>query len=434
MKVLLFLLQKEFIQIGRDKTILLLLFLITVILVFILPRSAQMRLGQVPLSVVDHDRTEMSSKFLQKLVSTDCFTIGAYEDSYEEGLKKMEMNETEGLVVIPRGFEKKMMTGKGASVRVEIDAVNSVLAGLSSFYFTQIYQQYLMECLAGVGFQTGFTLESQEELMAKAQAQEPSRRDNQPLVAPAYGGKAATDALSRYAGQSTLRMTVDVPAIEGARNADYSLVELTTSKRYNPDGISRKYQIAAIIAILVCLVGTVLSALNIVTEKESGTIEQMNVTPVRKSVFILSKLIPSWVIGMLILTLGLFFSWLLYGVTPEGGYLGIYVVSFIFLMAMVGFGVLLSTACRNQQQVMLLCFFFLLIICLLCGMWSPIGSMPVWARFIADINPLRYYVEAIRLFYAYGSSLGDATRYIWILCVFIAIFNIWAVWNFRKAR
>ena len=77
MKVLLFLLQKEFIQIGRDKTILLLLFLITVILVFILPRSAQMRLGQVPLSVVDHDRTEMSSKFLQKLVSTDCFTIGA---------------------------------------------------------------------------------------------------------------------------------------------------------------------------------------------------------------------------------------------------------------------------------------------------------------------------------------------------------------------
>lgn len=101
---------------------------------------------------------------------------------------------------------------------------------------------------------------------------------------------------------------------------------------------------------------------------------------------------------------------------------------------MVGFGVLISTACRNQQQAMLLCFFFLLIICLLCGMWTPIDSMPGWARIIADINPLRYYIEVMRLFFAYGSELRYVLPQIGALGVFIVVFNTWAIWNFRKAR
>ncbi|MFR5656491.1 MAG: ABC transporter permease [Butyricimonas faecihominis] len=183
----------------------------------------------------------------------------------------------------------------------------------------------------------------------------------------------------------------------------------------------------------MCIIGAVLSALNIVTEGER-TIEQMNVSPVKRGYFILSKIIPFWVIGMVILTIGLVIVWMLYDVVPRGSYGSIYVVSFLFLVSMVGFGVLISTACRNQQQAMLLCFFFLLIICLLCGMWTPIDSMPVWARIIADINPLRYYVSSMRLIFAYGSGLRHLLPQIGMLCVFIAVFNTWAVWNFRKAR
>ena len=177
-----------------------------------------------------------------------------------------------------------------------------------------------------------------------------------------------------------------------------------------------------------------MAALNIVTEKESGTIEQMNVSPVKRGAFIFSKIIPSWVIGMAILTLGLIIVRVMYGIVPQSSYWSIYLVSFLFLVSMVGFGVLISTACRNQQQAMLLCFFFLLIICLLCGMWTPIDSMPGWARVIADINPLRYYIEVMRLFFAYGSELRHVLPQIGALGVFIVVFNTWAIWNFRKAR
>ena len=204
--------------------------------------------------------------------------------------------------------------------------------------------------------------------------------------------------------------------------------------RYNPDGESSLYQIPSLLAILVCIIGTVLAALNIVTEKESGTIEQMNVSPVKRGAFIFSKIIPSWVIGMAILTLGLIIVRVMYGIVPQSSYWSIYLVSFLFLVSMVGFGVLISTACRNQQQAMLLCFFFLLIICLLCGMWTPIDSMPGWARVIADINPLRYYIEVMRLFFAYGSELRHVLPQIGALGVFIVVFNTWAIWNFRKAR
>ena len=137
---------------------------------------------------------------------------------------------------------------------------------------------------------------------------------------------------------------------------------------------------------------------------------------------------------MVILTIGLIIVWLVYGIVPRGSYGSIYIVSFLFLVAMVGFGILISTACRNQQQAMLLCFFFLLIICLLCGMWTPIDSMPAWARVIADINPLRYYVQMMRLFFAYGSELRHVLPQIGMLCVFIVVFNGWAIWNFRKAK
>lgn len=404
MKMLGFLLQKEFIQVFRDKTILLILFLITVILLFILPRAAKIETGELPISVVDHDRTGMSVDFIQKLASSDQFSIGAYVDSYDEALQAMEKNQTSGVLEIPKGFEKHIMAMEVAPIMLEIDAVNGVVAGLTSFYFLQHLQRYIWDYIKDIGYQPGFMLETQEELMARAQA------------------------------ESQRPTGVEIPSIEKQGMPDIEQINVVTDYRYNPDGESRLYQIPAILAILVCLIGTVLSALNIVTEKENGTIEQMNVSPVKRSAFILSKIIPFWVIGMGILTIGLFVVWLLYDAVPMGSYWSIYVVSFLFLVAMVGFGILISTACRNQQQAMLLCFFFLLIICLLCGMWSPIGSMPIWARIIADINPLRYYVEAMRLFFAYGSGIKDVIPHIGMLCVFIVVFNGWAIWNFRKLK
>ena len=478
MRMLGFLLQKEFIQISRDKTILLILFLITVILLFILPPAAKVKTSKIALSVVDHDRSTTSASFLRKLTSSSQFVIGAYVDSYDEGLAVMEENKTSGILEIPKGFEKKIMERTVAPIMLEIDAVNGVTAGLSSFYFLQIMERYIWEYIDGFGFQPGFRLESQEEILARVEAEaqaEMMKRaraeaESQVRMAQAQSvmiAQAEAEQAQMEAEASQQQMPesmetmmtqkmnegvvpdaipvpgftmgasvpdVNIPLVEKPVEANFEQVKMIVNNRYNPDGESSLYQIPSILAILVCLIGTVLSALNIVMEKENGTIEQMNVSPVKRSAFIFSKIIPFWVIGMVILTIGLIIVWLVYGIVPRGSYGSIYIVSFLFLVAMVGFGILISTACRNQQQAMLLCFFFLLIICLLCGMWTPIDSMPGWAQVIADINPLRYYIQMMRLFFAYGSELRHVLPQIGMLCVFIVVFNGWAIWNFRKAK
>ena len=475
MRILGFLLQKEFIQIFRDKTILLILFLITVILLFILPPAAKVRTSRISLSVVDHDRTTTSSNFLRKLTSSKQFAIGAYVDTYEEGLEVLERSKTSGILEIPKGFEKNIMERVEAPIMLEIDAVNGVTAGLSSFYFLQILGQYIGEYADGFGFQPGFRIESLEEVLARVEAEAQAemikrfkeKAESQVRTAQAHeemsnqvkrqeeGSIVSLQAKESGSFRKLSKMNqwetneeivvprvmmnsgvsdVSVPFMEKPANRDFEQVNMIVNHRYNPDGESSLYQIPSLLAILVCIIGTVLAALNIVTEKESGTIEQMNVSPVKRGAFIFSKIIPSWVIGMAILTLGLIIVWVMYGIVPQSSYWSIYLVSFLFLVSMVGFGVLISTACRNQQQAMLLCFFFLLIICLLCGMWTPIDSMPGWARIIADINPLRYYIEVMRLFFAYGSELRHVLPQIGALGVFIVVFNTWAIWNFRKAR
>lgn len=480
MRMLGFLLQKEFIQISRDKTILLILFLITTILLFILPPAAKVKTSKISLSVVDHDRTTTSSSFLRKLTCSNQFVIGAYVNTYEEGLAVLEKNKTSGILEIPKGFEKNIMERTEAPIMLEIDAVNGVTAGLSSFYFLQILEQYIWEYIDGFGFQPGFRIESQEEILARVEAEaqaEMMRRAKAESESQIRMSQAQNVLLAQTEAEAQARMEaeagqmqavdmspetriitkmnkvesqegiitpglmintaapgIDIPLIEKPVDAGFEQINMLVTHRYNPDGESSLYQIPSILAILVCIIGSVLSALNIVTEKESGTIEQMNVSPVKRSAYIFSKIIPAWVVGMIILTIGLIIVWLLYGIVPRGSYWSIYLVSFLFLVSMVGFGILISTACRNQQQAMLLCFFFLLIICLLCGMWTPIDSMPTWARVIADINPLRYYIEVMRLFFAYGSGLRHVLPQIGALCVFIVVFNGWAIWNFRKAR
>ncbi|WP_018337901.1 ABC transporter permease [Butyricimonas synergistica] len=474
MRMLGFLLQKEFILIFRDKTILLILFLITSILLFILPPAAKVRTSTIALSVVDHDRTSTSASFLRKLTSSNHFRIGAYADTYEEGLQVLEKNKASGILEIPKGFEKNVTGRTQAPIMLEIDAVNGVTAGLSSFYFLQVLERYIWEYVDGFGFQPGFRIESQEEIMARVEAEaqaEMTKRAKESAESETRLARSRLLMSSRAEMESPLQESfeiqqanpssvtakmnewdkreeitlselaidagkadVDIPLIEKPSDPEFEQIHVAVDYRYNPDGESSLYQIPSLLAILVCIIGAVLSALNIVTEKENGTIEQMNVSPVKRSAFIFSKIIPSWIIGMAILTLGLIIVWAMYGIVPQSSYWCIYLVSFLFLVSMVGFGVLISTACRNQQQAMLLCFFFLLIICLLCGMWTPIDSMPGWARVIADINPLRYYIEVMRLFFAYGSELRHVLPQVGALCVFIVVFNSWAIWNFRKAR
>ena len=190
--------------------------------------------------------------------------------------------------------------------------------------------------------------------------------------------------------------------------------------------------VPGILVILLTMVGSNLAALNIVKEKEIGTIEQINVTPVKKYHFILGKLIPFWLLGLIVLTIGLIIARVAYGILPAGSFFTIYVFAGVYLLAVLGLGLLISTYAANQQQAMLLSFFIMMICVLLGGLYTSIDSMPLWARWITKFNPVSYFIEVIRMVVLKGSTLADIRYHLLIIFGFAVVLNTWAVINYRK--
>lgn len=209
-------------------------------------------------------------------------------------------------------------------------------------------------------------------------------------------------------------------------------IKIASTHLFNPHLDYKAYMVPGIMAFLLTLVGGFLSALNIVAEKEKGTIEQINVTPVPKSIFLLSKLVPFWIIGLVILSLGLLVSWLIYGFIPSGNVLIIYLFAAIYLIAITGLGLAVSSISATQQQAMFTMFFCTIIFALLSGLFTPISSMPEWAQTITLFNPIRYFVELMRMIYLKGSLLVDITNHLLIVCGFAVFFNALAILGYRK--
>jgi len=209
---------------------------------------------------------------------------------------------------------------------------------------------------------------------------------------------------------------------------------ITTTFLYNPHLNYKTYMVPGIMVFLLTLIGGFLSALNIVSEKEKGTIEQINVTPLPKSMFLLSKLIPFWIIGFILLTIGVMISWLIYGLVPLGSFGTIYLFATMYLIAFTGFGLAISSISSNQQQAMFTAFFFMIIFALMSGLFTPINSMPKWAQTITLFNPLRYFIEVMRMVYLKGSQFTDLITHFIVVCLFAVGFNTLAILGYRKSN
>lgn len=183
--------------------------------------------------------------------------------------------------------------------------------------------------------------------------------------------------------------------------------DITVSDRYNPTLDFKNFMIPALLIILLIIICGFLPALNLVSEKETGTIEAMNVTPVGRMTFVLSKLIPFWVTGIFVITVGMFIGWAVYGLWPAGSIGAIYLAAILFTLFMSGLGVTIANQSSTMIQSIFVMFAFIVIFQLMGGLFTPISSMPEWARIITYAIPPRYFNEIIRAIYLKGATVSD---------------------------
>lgn len=207
---------------------------------------------------------------------------------------------------------------------------------------------------------------------------------------------------------------------------------VTIENRYNPTLNYRHYMIPALMIILFILICGFLPALSIVGEKESGTIEQINVTPISRFMFILSKLVPYWIIGLFVVTVAMLVARLVYGLAPVGSIGAIYFGALLFILTISGFSLTIANFSETMQQTMFVMFFFIMTFMLMSGLLTPIDSMPVWAQRFTLILPPRYYVEILRSVYLKGTTIAELWTNYAALVIFAIIFNTLAALTYKK--
>lgn len=370
MRTLKFLLQKEFRQIFRDPGILRIIFMMPIIQLLILPWAADYEIKNIKLAIVDHDHSDYSRQLINKVTASGYFKLTQYTDSYKAAMGQVEHDRADLVLEIPSAFEKDLVKENEATLFMAVNAINGVKAGLGSAYLRTIIQDYNSE--------------------------------------------------------------VRTEWIQFPKFSPETNIEVVSSNWFNPLMNYKIFMVPGILVLLLTMVGSNLTAINIVKEKEIGTIEQINVTPVKKYTFIIGKLIPFWVLGMLVFTIGFSIAWLVYGIVPAGSFGTIYCFASIYMLAVLGLGLLISTYANNQQQAMLLSFFIMMIFVLLGGLYTSIDSMPGWARILTKFNPVSYFIEVIRMVVLKGSSLVDIKTQLLSIFGFAVILNGWAVLNYRK--
>jgi ABC-2 type transport system permease protein len=201
---------------------------------------------------------------------------------------------------------------------------------------------------------------------------------------------------------------------------------------YNPELNYMTYMVPGILVLLVTIIGMFLSGMNLVKEKEIGTIEQINVTPIKKYQFITGKLIPFWIIALVDLGIGLLFAKIVFGIPIVGSVYLVFFVAGVYLFVVLSFGLFISTLTNTMQQSMFISYFFLVIFILMSGLFTPIESMPGWAQIINYSNPISYFIKINRMIMLKGSGFADFQREFWILVAYAVGMFTFSTLRYRK--
>lgn len=254
---------------------------------------------------------------------------------------------------------------------------------------------------------------------------------NSPRISICANGVNAVKGMlgAQYLSQSVMKTLESLKAEQGIQLPGESVF---IRNRYNETLDYRNYMIPALMIILIIMICGFLPALNLVGEKESGTIEQINVSPVGRMTFTLSKLIPYWIIGLLVLTFAMMIAWLAYGLVPAGSVITIYIATLLFSFVISGLGVCIANCSSTMQQSMYVMFFFIIIFQLMSGLMTPIDSMPRWAQYITYGIPPRYFIDIMRSVYLKGTPLSELWLDFTMLSSFAVPMSAVAMLTYKK--
>ncbi|MBA2459259.1 MAG: ABC transporter permease [Gemmatimonadales bacterium] len=345
MRVIFFLVRKEFLQIFRDRTTVVQIFLIPVVQLLVLANAATFDVKRTRLLVVDEDRTAVSAGLVHRLEGGGQFRVVRQTPTSVGIEAALADREATAVLHIPRGFEKDLVRERRAPVQLVLNAEEGAAAGIVQTSATAILAAYERE------------LE---------------------LTLPTAGGPAA---------------------------ARESRLDLRARRWFNPTRNYKHYMVPALMVSLTTIIGVLLTAQNITREKEIGTLEQLNVTPISRGQFIAAKLIPFWLLSLLIFGIGLAIAKGVFDVPMRGSVPLVVLAAMIYLVVVLGIGLWISTVTQTQQQAMFVAFFLIMTFLLMSGLFTPVESMPGWAQRLAEANPVKHFVFIMRAVLVKGAGI-----------------------------
>lgn len=350
------------------------IFILPLMQLVILSNAASFEVKNIKLSYIDNDHSAESRNLITKFEASNYFDVLKQFPTKKQANLAMEKGTVDVILEIPNHFERNLLKDKKSNLSLSINAIDGAAAGVTNVYIMQII--------------SGFNQNIQTELMQ-------------------------------------FKDTDFVQPIS---------IETIPSFWYNNTLNYKTFMVPGILVLLVTMLTLFLSSMNIVREKEVGTLEQINVTPIKKHQFIIGKLFPFWVLGLVILTVGLIIAKVIFNVPILGNIFLVYGFTAIYLILILGIGLFISNHTETQQQAMFIAWFFTVIFILMSGLFTPIESMPVWAQKVTLLNPIRYFVEVIRMVMLKGATFTDIKIQLGVIVIYAMIVNGLAVWSYKKVN